>query len=86
MADTKYVKTFKIGDERYDVLSANDNEQNNAINGINQTLQTIQSSLNTLSQQFATFKSNVESRLNDIETQISYESEDPGSNESSNDD
>lgn len=86
MADTKYVKTFKIGDERYDVLSANDNEQNTAINDINQTLQTIQSSLNTLSQQFATFKSNVESRLNDIETQISYESEDPGSNESSNDD
>ena len=86
MADTKYVKTFKIGDERYDVLSANDNEQNDAIDNINQALQTIQSSLNALSQQFDTFKSNVESRLNDIEAQISYESEDPGNVDSSNDD
>lgn len=85
MAD-KYVKTFKIGEETYDVLSANDNEQNNKISELETSLQTITDKYNELKENYEAFVVAVGQRIDELEAKVNYDEQDQGNDQSSNND
>lgn len=85
MAD-KYVKTFKIGEETYDVLSANDNEQNTKIEELETSLQTITDKYNELKENYEAFVVAVGQRIDELEAKINYDEQDQGNDQSSNND